>query len=821
MGRWLSLDFYRVSTLFLFSLTLFACSGGGGCAGCAGCGIQPIPGAYPLDQRIDNAAQVRLTSSGITFVEQNIQDIVATALPGGLDVPIDEQRINLGVNVTVCRGGGCAMRAEIDSVELNPVDPNEIRATLRLIVDSRDSAGVRAEIPARTLGIVRCGIDVDSRRGDRVSLGAEATIRLVGIAEDDPVRAARAGYTRLEVTDVQLADGEGIEEEDIELTGICSLLELNLIEENLIIPQIESQLSGLSDGLLGDQLCTTRGEFGCPTGTFAVPDEDPASVCRFEDSDEGECVPTLLGTDGRGDLGGALIGGFSPGTHAYSQFLLASAGDGEAVDEGMSLFFYGGFMGTDPTFTETPAHNPCVPVTTPPPLPTIARTEAFRGNVIPGTSTETHVGIGIAESFLDYAGWGLFDSGALCIGAGTRLSQQLSTGLVSAAIMSLPDLTYPLENTALTVAVRPQQAPDFTLGDGSDTSPFLQIDLPQVAIDFYVWSSERYVRFMTFTTDLDVGVNLAVEDNQLVPSIVGVTASNSTVTNSDLLSESPEALANVLETLIGSVAGMLGSALSPFDLPEIMGFALEVPDGGITPVTEGDERFLGIFANLALAGPMPFTQAVETRLEVSDLELHEASMRPESWGERRNSVWLHFDADAPAGAALEYSYRIDDGFWSPWTTRPRVRVDDEVLLLQARHRVEGRARVVGVPASVDPTPAEAELVVDILPPRVQLDRTVDGVEVAATDLVTEAERLEYRFQLGGVWTAWSSEAFLPLPTEASGVLVEVRDESGNVGRAEAPLIRGLPNPESGDGCGCRVAGADPPGAPWGDRKSVV
>ena len=58
---------------------MFAC-GGGGCSGCAGCGIQPIPGAFPLANRIPNSAQVRLTQSGIQFVQDNIMGIVTTVL---------------------------------------------------------------------------------------------------------------------------------------------------------------------------------------------------------------------------------------------------------------------------------------------------------------------------------------------------------------------------------------------------------------------------------------------------------------------------------------------------------------------------------------------------------------------------------------------------------------------------------------------------------------------------------------------------------------------------------------------------------------------
>ncbi|MCB9593194.1 MAG: MYXO-CTERM sorting domain-containing protein [Sandaracinaceae bacterium] len=799
---------YRLGLITMLTLTLFACSGGGGCSGCAGCGIAPIPDGFPLDQRIDNSAQVRLTQSGITFIEDNIDGIVATFLPDGLDFTIDEQNVSFGISITICRGGGCVAHIEIDSVDIVPTDPNLLRAHLRLILDSRNAAGMRAAWPGT------CDIDINTREGSRPYVGMNVDIRVQAV---DAARPARGGYTEIVIESLELDDGEPIENDDIDISGgflgSCGLLNLGLLK-GFVIDQVKNQIGGLADSALGDALCTTQGEFGCPDGTTADgAADDPSAVCRYSD---GVCASTLLGMDGQGDLGGQLIGGFSPGTHAYAQFLLAAGGDGEAVNEGMSVFMYGGFRGTNSDFSVTPAHNSCVPVVEPPPLPTIPRVDSFRGNVIPGTSTETHVGIGIAESFMDYAGYGLFDSGALCIGAGTRLSQQLSTGLLSAAIMSVPELTYPLDAAAVTIAIRPQQPPDFTLGSGGDADPILQIALPQAQMDFYVWSTERYIRFMTFQTDLDIGINLTVEAGEIVPSIVYVNSNNPVVTNSELLAENPDILANTISTIIGSFASMLGGAISPFALPEIMGFELDVPDGGLTSVADGGENFLGIFANLRLAAAMPLVQPVETSLDVTDLRLDRESMDPAHWAEGRgNQVWLTFAGSGIQGVEYEYSYRIDGTSWSAWTTDERILVDDDILLLQARHEIEARSRVVGEPATVDLSPATAELIVDIIAPRLNVGRTVEGVEVTATDLITPADQLEYRYFVDGSWTPWGHRSSYPLATDASGVRVEVRDEAGNVGSSQAALIRGLPNTAAGGGCGCRVQGDSDSSSPFG------
>lgn len=795
---------------------IFACSGGG-CSGCAGCGIYPIPGSFPIAERIPNSAQVRLSESGIQFIEDNISGIVTTVLPGGLDFDIPmTSGSTTGIDYTVCPDGDCKAHIEIQDLELTPTAPNRLHAVIQLVIDTRDATGARRGIPLRLRGLcvlgvcavnTTCQADIDSREGDRTFVAFQADIDFV--TETEP---AREGYTRIDITNATLVDGQGIEDADISL-GSCSGISGAIINAlaglltGTLIGMLEDQVNGLVGSAIGDQLCTTQGEYGCPTGTFA-DGTGPDATCRFGPSSSDRCVPILLGMDGRGDLGGQFLGGFSPGAHAPIQLVLASGGDGEAINNGMSLFFVGGFMSMDRTFTTSPGHNPCVPLREQPPLPDVARVESFRGNVIPGTSTPTHIGIGIAEDYLNYAGYGMYDSGMLCIGAGTRLSQQLSSGLVSAAVGSLRSIAFPADSAPLTLAIRPQNPPTFTIGTDAST-PLLSIGLDDVMIDFYVWSTERYVRFMTYQTDLTVRINLTVEAGEIVPHIEGVDATNSMVFNSEMITEQPAAVAATVETIISSFAGMLAGSISPIALPDIMGFELDVPPEGIRGVADGGERFLGIFANLSLA-TAPLSTPIETTIEVSDLEIDRPSMSLETWNQGDgNSAWLHFGGDsALPGADYEYSYRIDGMTWSHWTTDSRVRIDDDILLLQARHVIEARARIRGEAASVDSTPARAELIVDIDAPTVQLTRDEQGYLATAGDLVTPDSSLTYRFRVrDGAWSEWQSDPrYVPETLDLTGgqIEVEVQDEAGNVGSSSMALIRGIPNP-AGGGCDCGVA----------------
>ncbi|MCS6798905.1 MAG: hypothetical protein NZ898_10295 [Myxococcota bacterium] len=788
----------------------FAC-GGGSCDGCEECGVAPIPGGYPIADRIANSAQARLTRSGIQFIESNFGSIVTTFVPGGLDFPVPRSETGSGLTrATICSDDNCSAHIEIHSVDLTPTPPNALRLHLRVVVDSRDRSGPpgrRRAWPVRT-SLATCNIDLDTRRGSRPFVGLAANVRFV--AETQP---ARAGYTKLVVEDANLVMGESIEDADINISGCWVDWLLNLFR-GTIIDQLEGQVSGMLRDELGEQLCTRRGEHGCPTGTFAVPDEDPDSVCRYGRDASSECVPILLGTDGQGDLGAAFLGGLSPGVHAPGQFVLAAGGDGEAVMDGMSLFMFGGFRSTDRTFRTSPAHHPCVPRIERPPLPTIPRAAAFRGNTIPGTSTEVHVGIGLSEQYLNHVGYGAFDAGLLCLGVGTRLSQQISTGLFSLLIPSLRALTFPQSAAPLSIALRPQRPPTFEIGPGTGTTAetaLLVVRLDDLEVDFYVWSTERYVRFMTYRADLTIPVNLTVEDGALVPSIGEIVASESSVTNADMLQEDPAMLAEVIETVIGMFAGMVGGSIDPVELPELMGFELRVPEGGVRGVMSDGDEFLGIFANLALAmGPRPLTASVDTTARLDAVHVDPASLSLERFGRgRRPWVEVFARADGPAGADYEYAWRLDGTTWSPWQRSPYLRIEHPGLLLQARHVVEVRARVRDVDGTQDRSPARLEVLVDALAPEVRLEVEPGGVRVHAADVISDARALAWRWRIpGGAWSGWTEGADGALIAVGDGlreVEVEVRDEAGNTGSARAALIRGLPDPSAEGGCGSCAA----------------
>jgi MYXO-CTERM domain-containing protein len=277
-------------------------------------------------------------------------------------------------------------------------------------------------------------------------------------------------------------------------------------------------------------------------------------------------------------------------------------------------------------------------------------------------------------------------------------------------------------------------------------------------------------------------------------------------------------LATTLQTVISMFAGMLTGGLSPFQLPDLMGLELQVPAGGIVGVADSGEEFLGIFANLAVAsGSGMIVSEVDTHARLDAVQIDPASLALETFGQgAAPSARVSVDADGPAGVEYEHSWRIDGMQWSRWAPENVLEIESDAFLLQARHELEVRSRAVGYPESVDTTPAQLEVLVDVLAPFVEVGREETGATITATDVISPRSGLELRTRIdGGEWTEWQAlpeRAFIPLPHDDSAIDVEVRDEAGNVGRSQAAIIRGVPNPAASSGCNCETPGGEP-GAP--------
>jgi hypothetical protein len=714
----------RVS-LVLALFALQACGDTGGCGGCA----EPIPGGFPLDRRVENAGQIRLTPAGIRFIEDNVDTLVAQLAPEGLGFEIPESTSDVAVvgTVTICPGGGCTATIRIVSLDIQTVAPASLMVVAQIEVITSDiRLATQRNAACLWLSGFECDMSLDTRRASPPYNTIQATL----VFTID----SRTGYADLDIADAGLADDIQNDDIRIESANTCGAIWCNIANigfvKDYIIGMLEDQLMGTLEDALASFTCMSCPDAGCPPGTSCGED----GYCVYSD---GTCVPILLGLEGQTDLG-PMLASVSPGASAPIMFVDAVGGYANVNGNGLNLGLYGGLEAMEP--------NACVPATydapwltyaPAPQIPEFQSGESFQtcrrcptgaecgsGYTCSATGrcedpagacelvTQTvMVKLALAQRYLDRIGAGLFNAGALCLTVGTAQAAELSSGLLSLLMPAIKVLAWG-ENAPMAIEVRPQLPPRFELGD----APLITLHLDQAQLDFHLWMLERYVKILTVQMDLTVALDLTVEDGALVPAIGSIAAANVEVTDAMLVGP-PANIGELFTDLLELVGGMI-PAIDPIALPEFSGFQLEVPDGGVVRVRSGGENFLAIYANLSPATSTPkstlVTRAALARVDVPAIDRDDA---------------VRLDAILPTaviGVAtpgdgsnrrVEHRWRIDDGPWSRWTRETRLAVRDPRLLLRADPVIEVQARMADDDATMDLDPVRIPIPIDGTPGR--------------------------------------------------------------------------------------------------------
>ncbi len=820
----------RLAGLLAIFFALAHCdSSGGGCGGCDACGMTEIPGGFPANQRIENGIQVRLSEHGLGFVEQNAAGIVGDLMPTGLEFDVPPQcGIDtgfLGIVIDFCgqdQAGVCTadqppcnLQMEIVNMVLTPEDPPGD------VLDVQLHMNIWSTAPMKTHGGVSCNIDIDTRLDDTPYV----TVATKVVFEIDPT----SGRTTFRLTSdpsdpsaplMTIAD---IEDDDIDISGGFTCWVVEVFAEGMIVDQITGMVDGMVEPML-ESLCAPC-DLGQQCPQLSSCD---GTVCQ-EDSGNG-CVAGL-GMEGRMDLG-ALMASIAPGLQANMDILAWMGGYATTNNDGVSLGMHGGAL--------SPEHNDCVPQRDPPDLTPAPVSTAFQGNTRPTDNVPYDVGIGIHKKYLDAVGYAVYDSGTLCLDMGPNESTFLTSGTFAIMIPSIYEISHD-DETPMVLAVRPQNpltfelsVPDITQdtesGEYTINTPLMTIRSEQFAIDFFALIDYRYVRLFRLNGDLVIPMALVVNaQNQLVPIIgdLGDAFENITVTDSQLLEEDPAELAAVFPTLMGMVAGMLGGAIAPFDLPDMQGFSLVIDDGGITSVDSNS--LLAIYADLAYQTPSPKRgrpSVLTTATLLRQYTPPAASFRVRAVQDTFTdapSVTLELGGSAPDGsdAELEWQYRFNGGLWSPFTDSPVVTLRRPVFFLQGYHHIDVRARVKGAPGTLDPEPVRVELIVDTQPPILAALRVGDQMLLSARDRVSDESQLQWSVRVGGgQWSPWQAGLTeMDLPAGWRGpVGVRVRDEAGNEA-STAEIITALYGrvtvPPSDGGCGgCTTGSGAGSGLGW-------
>ena len=852
---------HALRVLFLTLIfVVAACSGGGCSSGCSSCGMTPIPGGFPDAQLVTNAASIRVTRPGVTFLQSNIAPLAQKLLKQGsmglIQYPVPMTSVSVPVvgNISICPNGP---NPSATPLEQCTADVNLSNANLFIDSVTPDTITITGTIPVKVeelpvggiplIGTINVGLGTGSCNGNDPSVAYQnipVDIELPLIAE---TIAPRQGFTKIDGANITV--NIGLTSSDVTLCG-CGALSficdpaLSAIQ-GFVFSFLQSSIASQLKSTVSKALCTAPVASQtppCPAGSAPSSDN---TECMYTASPS-TCVPIELGLDGHMNLG-SLLANLSPGTMGGLDILLASGGamipapgsgpsDSPCSNDpttspyvpchtpnGITLGFLGGAL-PQPQST-------CVPTfanTIPDNIPIPDEMEQDKQTPWPPSDpTGPDLGIALAGRFLDYALGSVYNSGLLCLGVTTYDFQELNSGLLSVLIKSVKYLTFEQKPAAAAIVTRPQSPPTVKIGGGTNvnTDPLLLVTAPKFAIDFYIWSTDRFVRAFTFTADLTIPVNLeTTTGSALLPVLGSVTAANGTVTNNELLLDDPATVATSLSAILGGIAGQLTGSLKAFDISSALtsyGLDLTIPSGGIRKLTKGTDDYVAIFADLGTTTMMmvkPHPQATllgqVVHPEAMTLSTFDRSKLPE--------LHVSLSSDAAAGSDVEYAWWIDQGTRSAWSPATDLTIQNDTLFLQAKHTLYVAARIVGHPESEDDTPAAVPFLIDVLPPVVNLSRTTTGVTVSAWDIVSDATSLEARTRVTDMngnelpWSGWlplASVAQLTLD-DASFITVEVRDEAGNVG-VSTDLIRGRPDPTlgaSGSSCSCSMAGAsDLPG----------
>lgn len=684
----------RVNWVIVVATISIALSGCGG--GCGGCGMQPIPGGFPSAKRSPNAGQLRITQSGLAAISADPASLLGSVAGGMGGVLSFNAPASCGGSTPICCPGGNPV---------NPCGPINIDLTMhpgdlpRLVLTPAQGAGrldvvVRArvktvmDIPVKVPVVGDCGIKIDTNGGTPDDIQINAPISFV--------QDATAGTTRVVVGTVTVGN---LSSDDVSLTGsfACQIANFGL---GSFLSILTDQITGAIQSAIQDQTCKA-----CESGL--VSECGPfATACTDKVCMEGSACLQELGLAGRLPAS-ALFGSLSPGTTGALDVYEVAGGYATTNTNGLALGLLGGMQ------PGGVARDRCGPSAVEPAAVTVPQSAFFQGNTRPDTGAAFDVGIGIHKSQLGQFAWAGYDGGLLCLTIGGSTVAQLNTDTLSLLSRSLGDL---VETSApMAIGLRPQSPPTITLGkntfkdDGQGNQvldiPLLDLTFEKMELDFFASVDDQYVRVFTVVSDVHLPIGLQVMGmGQLTPVIGSIddAFTNVSVKNADAVTESPAQLASLFPTLLNLVLPQLSGGLSPISLPAIGGLNLAVT--GITSVD--NDNFLAIFANL-VTGPTvaPVTPHV-TLVGITEGD-RALARRPAQWrGARAPSAQLDFGTEM----GLEWSYRVNGGTWSAWSTNPRPSVSSKVFWLAGQHKIEVHARHIGKPETISTTPELVEVI---------------------------------------------------------------------------------------------------------------
>ena len=675
----------RALWLGLAALMLVGCDGG---CDIDGFSEAPFPeDAY--DYALEGSGEVRITEHGFGFIEDELDNLIAGVADDGLSFclePVSESGADICHEDSECDNGetGCQLDLEIEEAEITAVEPNELQVAVTV-------GGLHEQLPISAL-LSDCWLNLYSESGgEDEAAQIPVTVPIEFVIDEESA-----------LDDIMIEFGEldaDIDDVGYSLTnrdsfgcgalgwGVETFLDGTL--RGLLIDQLDDVI----DDLVGEQLCRScgDGDLPCPSGSSCVDDDDPP-MCMYDDADR--CVPLLLGIEGQLELEDLLTDMVASDIAEIA--LTGRVADRAEAEPGLTLGLKAGF---DPAYEST-----CVPVgdVDRPPVEALDPLMDLSGEERPDGEPYMF-GIGLHRVTMEHLLWSIWASGGLCLVIDGEEIDLLNTDAFSFFVDSLEDIA--TEQGPMQLRLSPQEAPTVEFGantieSGDVVEGLLQVQWDDLDVHVYGYVQERRARLFTLRIDLDLplGIEPVDEGLLLVLGDIGEAFGNIRLRNDDLVAEDQQTFEDLIPTLLDlALPELLDELDEPFELPEFLGYALEIDDGGLTAVDEGEG--LGIFASLVFVGldddddgAAMMRAPLEARIDTKEVRIEEPT-------DVASSVEVHLGVSttsagqAVAPEQVEYLYRW--GASGPWRVAgqgPTLVLDDPVLRLPGEHQLELKAR---------------------------------------------------------------------------------------------------------------------------------
>lgn len=747
-------------------LALISCGGGTcGGSGCGGCsdGSYTFPRDDPNrpDAVVqDDVLRVRVTQDFLDFIRPQLPAVLASQLAGQgggmyvdmnniLHIPIPNQTLfDIGVAEAEMRDAEALLWLDdlADRMDIQFVEPNGIRLTIDMM-----RVGVMLKLKEEVLGAdSSCPIYgnlgmTDPRHAAEVSINAlidpgvgpdpdydldiQVTLDNIALDDLDIEVAGSSVYCQepecmdcaVEIAGTCLDPGGRCNECNIFCGGITNgLIDLITSLIDLVRPLINGILRPVIEGVLGDVLNGLNGS--------SAKVETALNVLELAGLENNAANPVgvfVAPTPGRFPVVNRMGLGM--------EVTVNGGAEGEAAP----------CVGEIADFIPMPG-----PVPEPPASDMMMR--------------PYHIWATFASTYLNQFLYAAHRSGTLCLKLSSEDVAELTNNAftLNASLLSLlaSDLSQLASDRApVIVELKPRNPGFIELGSGELVGQdamgndvydwLLQLTLEDLGIAFHVLVHDRYVRTFEVTTDIFVGMNINIlPDNNLEIAIGELRIDDFSEEFNELLPNADFAM--VLPTILDLALGAFLNDSLKFDL-DLASTVSDALGGAPIGLRLNEIHRDGIQQDyLSLTMTMTSTPSGMNLALAADTW---ASLHPTENGlvERIDGrmlptgrVRLNVGEGLPytEQMALEYQVRVDFGLWrAARAPRPdgTLFIEDAKLMMPGHHTIEVRSRYAGDYASLDPTPAKLDVVVDPFAPEIRAVLGDDAVTIDVVDLDTQ------------------------------------------------------------------------------------